>query len=68
MSIPEAGESLISTKLDMALKTDDTRAVEVFREVYAMLDYAMAVGHLSPGQYSDQRRRVEMFQQRRQYL
>lgn len=59
---------MIQTKLDMALKTSDQRATELFLEVFAMLDYAMVVGHLSPGEYSNWRRLVDMHKLRRQYL
>lgn len=67
MSMPEAGRAMIHTKLDMALKTHEERAEQLFREVFAMLDYAMVVGHLSPGEFSNYRRLVEMYKLRRQY-
>jgi hypothetical protein len=63
----EAGRALMQTKLDMALKTSDERATQLFLEVLAMLDYAMVVGHLSPGEFSNWRRLVEMHKCRRQY-
>lgn len=68
MSIPQAGNDLIDTKLDLALKTDsDERAEKHFSAVYAMLDYAMAVGHLTPQEFSDRRRLVEINRGRRHY-
>jgi len=68
MSMPDAGRAMIQTKLDMALKTSDERATQLFLEVFAMLDYAMVVGHLSPGEFSNWRRLVDMHKLRRQYL
>jgi len=67
MTMPEAGRALMQTKLDMALKTNDSRAHELFLEVFAMLDYAMVVGHLSPGEFSNWRRLVDMHKIRRNY-
>lgn len=58
---------MIQTKLDMALKTSEGRARELFLEVFAMLDYAMVVGHLNPGEFSNWRRLVDMQKLRRQY-
>lgn len=68
MSMPDPGRDLMQTKLDMALKTSEERAQQLFREVFAMLDYAMAVGHLSPGEFSNWRRLVDLHKLRRQYL
>jgi hypothetical protein len=68
MTMPDPGRELMQTKLDMALKTDEERAQQLFREVFAMLDYAMVVGHLSPGEFSNWRRLVDMHKLRRQYL
>lgn len=67
MSMPEPGRAMIQTKLDMALKTSEGRARELFLEVFAMLDYAMVVGHLNPGEFSNWRRLVDMQKLRRQY-
>jgi hypothetical protein len=68
MAIPEAGQALIDTKLKMALDTDsNSRAEHHFAGVCAMLDYAMAVAHLSPGEFSNQRRLVDLQRQRRTY-
>jgi len=67
MSMPDPGRDLMQTKLDMALKTSDERAQQLFLEVFAMLDYAMVVGHLEPGEFSNWRRLVDMHKLRRQY-
>jgi hypothetical protein len=68
MSMPDSGRDLMQTKLDMALKTSEERAQQLFLEVFAMLDYAMVVGHLSPGEFSNWRRLVDLHKLRRQYL
>lgn len=68
MSMPDPGRELMQTKLDMALKTSEERAQQLFLEVFAMLDYAMVVGHLEPGEFSNWRRLVDMHKLRRQYL
>jgi len=68
MSMPDPGRDLMQTKLDMALKTSEERAEQLFLEVFAMLDYAMVVGHLEPGEFSNWRRLVDMHKLRRQYL
>jgi len=68
MSMPDSGRDLMQTKLDMALKTSEARAEQLFLEVFAMLDYAMVVGHLEPGEFSNWRRLVDMHKLRRQYL
>ena len=68
MSMPDPGRDLMQTKLDMALKTSEARAEQLFLEVFAMLDYAMVVGHLEPGEFSNWRRLVDMHKLRRQYL
>jgi hypothetical protein len=67
MTMPDPGRAMIQTKLDMALKTHEERAQELFREVFAMLDYAMVVGHLSPGEFSNWRRLVDLHKFRRQH-
>jgi hypothetical protein len=68
MTMPDPGRNMIQTKLDMALKTSEERAQQLFLEVFAMLDYAMVVGHLEPGEFSNWRRLVDMHKLRRQYL
>ena len=68
MTMPDSGRDLMQTKLDMALKTSEERAQQLFLEVFAMLDYAMVVGHLEPGEFSNWRRLVDMHKLRRQYL
>lgn len=68
MTMPDPGRDLMQTKLDMALKTSEDRAQQLFLEVFAMLDYAMVVGHLEPGEFSNWRRLVDMHKLRRQYL
>jgi len=68
MTMPDPGRDLMQTKLDMALKTSEARAEQLFLEVFAMLDYAMVVGHLEPGEFSNWRRLVDMHKLRRQYL
>ena len=68
MTMPDPGRELMQTKLTMTLTTSEERAQELFRELLAMLDYAMVVGHLSPGEFSNWRRLVDVYKLRRQYL
>lgn len=68
MALPDEGRKLIETKLDMALRTDlEDCAQKQFGEVCAMLDYAMAVGHLTPAEFGNWRQLVKLNQQRRNY-
>lgn len=66
--IPEQGQELIDSKLKMAFEAESEHLAEIqFHGAYAILDYAMIIGQLSPGEYVERRRIVELTRQRRSY-
>lgn len=53
--IPEGARSLINLHLNNARKTEsNSYAEEALAAATAMLGYALAVNHLSPGEYSEE--------------
>lgn len=68
MSIPKAAQDLIDTRLQVAVDTSDAVVADgYFNAVRGMLDYALAVGHITPLQFSDHLKLVDLNRKRRTY-
>lgn len=68
MTMHAEGRKLIETTLDIALTSkDDASAEHHFQAVNAMLKFAMAVGQLSPQEYTTWSTLVDLNRHRRAF-